>query len=651
MSYEWGRAAEAGKWQRAVPVWSMSVSLLALASGIGVWWVRQMFVWTPLQQFYLSAYTRSAMASSLAIQTGRYRLLLMDNRRGSRLAIDEEVVPISSPTGDTTFGLSQLAQQAGSGHLVWRDLVVSHARLHSDLQVWIYRNQTLTDLARPSLITVFVVLIAGLLVAIPKDVQWSRSRRHGRRLKGSELVSVGQFNRRMRANGIAFVQTARLPGKLLGVQSVLGIPRTIESSHLLIIGDSGTGKSALIRQLLRQLEDRGDTAIVYDPALEYTPQFYTPERGDVILNPIDARSPYWSPGDELRHEAEALTLATSLFPDRVNENPFFTEGPRRIFAHLLTFRPTAEELASWLCHDEELDRRVQGTPYASIIDRQAPAQRSGVLAALNMVADTLKLLPRESETKDRWSATAWARDRRGWLFLTSTPETRTRLVPLTSLWLDMLVLRLMNRGQPGHRPVWFVLDELASLQRLPQLHTAVTENRKSNNPVVLGFQGRSQLETRYGHDAEAMLSQPATKVFLRTSEPHAAKWISDTIGEIEIEHMRESRSKGKCGQRSFGLERQVEPLVMPSEISGLPSLRGYLKLENLVVRLHFPFVDVPARYPAFVERSVIETPHRPAVATPPAKPAAPVIQSPVPETLIAHERPPSPAVEQQPFFQ
>jgi type IV secretory pathway TraG/TraD family ATPase VirD4 len=651
MSYEWGRAAEAGKWQRVMPVWFTGVIVLALASGIGVWWVRQMFVWTPLQQFYLSAYTRSAMASSLAIQTGRYRLLLMDNRRGSRLAIDEEVVPILSPTGDTTFGLSQLAQQAGSGHLVWRDLVVSHARLHADLQVWIYRNQTLTELARPSLITVLVVLIAGLLIAIPKDVQWSRSRRHGRRLKGPELVSGWQFNHRTRADGIAFAQMPRLPAKLLGVQSALGIPRGIESSHLLIMGDSGTGKSALIRQLLRQLEDRGDTAIVYDPALEYTPQFYTPERGDVILNPIDARSPYWSPGDELRHEAEALTLATSLFPDRVNENPFFTEGPRRIFAHLLTFRPTAEELALWLCHDEELDSRVHGTPYASIIDRQAPAQRSGVLAALNMVADTLKLLPRESETNRRWSAASWARDRRGWLFLTSTPETRIRLVPLTSLWLDMLVLRLMNRGQPGHRPVWFILDELASLQRLPQLHTAVTENRKSNNPVVLGFQGRSQLETRYGHDAEAMLSQPATKIFLRTSEPHAAKWISDTIGDVEIERMRESRSKGKYGQRSFGLERQVEPLVMPSEISGLPSLRGYLKLENLVVRLHFPFVDVSARHPAFVERSAIETTRRRPVGPPPAESAAPVIQSPVPETLIAHERPPSAAVEQQPFFQ
>src|SRR2546425_13131293 len=103
MNYEWGRASEAGKWQRAVPVWFMSVLLLALASGIGVWWVRQTFVWTPLQQFYLSAYARRGLASSLAIRTGRYRLLLMENRR--RLAIDEEVVPIATPTGDTNFAL------------------------------------------------------------------------------------------------------------------------------------------------------------------------------------------------------------------------------------------------------------------------------------------------------------------------------------------------------------------------------------------------------------------------------------------------------------------------------------------------------------------------------------------------------------------
>jgi hypothetical protein len=162
--YEWGRALEAGKWQRAVPVSFMSVVLLALAAGAGTWWIRQTFVWTPLQRFYFSAYARSALASSLPLRTGRYRLLLMENRRGSRLAINEEVVPISSPMSETTFGLSDLAREAGSGRLGWRDLVVNRARLHTNLEVWIYPNQALMDLTRPSLITVFAILSAGLLI-------------------------------------------------------------------------------------------------------------------------------------------------------------------------------------------------------------------------------------------------------------------------------------------------------------------------------------------------------------------------------------------------------------------------------------------------------------------------------------------------------
>jgi hypothetical protein len=56
---------------------------------------------------------------------------------------------------------------------------------------------------------------------------------------------------------------------------------------------------------------------------------------------------------------------------------------------------------------------------------------------------------------------------------------------------------------------------------------------------------------------------------------------------------------------------------MPSEINGLPSLRIYLKLQNLVVRLHFPFLDLPAPHPAFVEQSIVETKQRPTVATTP----------------------------------
>ncbi len=623
MSQEWGRALDAGVWPRPKPVWTLSLLLIAVLSGAAIGARDYIQEWTPLQRMYFPSYIRSQCVTAFGITRGTYRLWRVVGRTGERFAINEDVRPVTTQDGEATFALSDAAMQAGARQLVWPIRQYSHAFIHDFLKEWIYQNQTLADLATQAVRGALVVLLVGLLVAIPNDLARARQRRHGRRLKGPELVSARAFNWRLRADGIRFALVPSGLARAFGVSPSVRIPRHLENHHLLIMGDTGSGKSSLIRQLLQQLDHRGDTAIVYDPMLEYTPQFYRPERGDVILNPLDARAPYWSPGDELQDEAEALTLATSLFPDRPNENPFFVEGPRRLFAHLLTLRPTAQQLVAWLGDEDELDRLLRGTPYAAIVDRRAPPQRSGVLAALNMVADILKLLPAETVGAARWSALEWARQRQGWVFLTSTAETRIRLVPLISLWLDMLVLRLMTIGNTPQRPVWFILDELASLQRLPQLHTAVTENRKSNNPLVLGFQGRSQLEARYGHDAEAMLSQPATKIFLKTSEPRAAKWISETIGEIEVERLTESRSLGRHGQTSHGLERHVEPLVMASEITGLFPLRGYLKLHNYVVRLHMSLIDRSKVHPDLVPRS----PRADAAASPHA-PASDVSQAP-----------------------
>jgi len=127
---------------------------------------------------------------------------------------------------------------------------------------------------------------------------------------------------------------------------------------------------------------------------------------------------------------------------------------------------------------------------------------------------------------------------------------------------------------------------------------------------VIGFQGRSQLEVRYGHEAEAMLSQPAIKLFLHTSEPRAAKWISDTIGEVEIERLQETISHDQFPRarrsKSYHTERRVEPLVLPSEISGLPRLHAYVKVDNLVVPFSFPYLELPKTQPGFIARQDAE---------------------------------------------
>jgi type IV secretory pathway TraG/TraD family ATPase VirD4 len=99
-----------------------------------------------------------------------------------------------------------------------------------------------------------------------------------------------------------------------------------------------------------------------------------------------------------------------------------------------------------------------------------------------------------------------------------------------------------------------------------------------------------------------MLSQPATKIFLKTTEPNAAEWVSRAIGKVEIERMKETHFDGSRDGRNFSLDRQTEPLVLDSEISGLENLNAYLKYGNYVTRFSFPLLEVPASQPKFIER-------------------------------------------------
>jgi hypothetical protein len=570
--------------------------VLAFVAWIGIFTYQSVEVWTPLQQWYWVQYS---ISKDFPNPSGTYQVLSKLDRQGQHsMARDADVMPAPLEVWPS-FALTAKARQAGAVALKVDTVHYTNAQMNRMLAELIYAGQSPGDLIWPAWAGALGIFVLGLVLPIPRNRRRRQIEEEGCRLKGPEMVTVKEFNRRSGGDGISFLTTE-------GRES-LSIPRSLESSHMMMMGDTGAGKSVLQRRVLAQIAERGETAIVYDPALEHTPQFFNPARGDLILNPLDVRCPYWSPSEEVMHEAEALTLATSLFPDKPHENTFFVEGPRKVFAHLLTLKPTPEELVKWMSDEGELDRLLKGTELTAFIYRGAGPQRGGVLGALNMVADSLKLLPKESETKQRWTTEEWVRQHSGWIFLTSTPRFRERLLPLMSLWLDTLVLRLMNQGDPSLRHAWFVLDELASLQRLPQLHTALTENRKSGNPVVIGFQGRSQLEVRYGHEAESMLSQPATKLFLHTSEPRAAKWISDTIGEVEMERVKETVSTQPlriAKSKSYQNERRTEPLVLPSEIGGLQRLHALLKVDNLVVPFSFPYLAPVKTQPGFIPREI-----------------------------------------------
>ena len=668
---EWGRKEYSKAWPGRTPVWTWTATLLSMAIFAGLLTLKFKSSWTAAERLYLTDYLESgARAKVSATTASKYTLLEAMVGKGQRLVMGDEIEQVRSSDGRPGYRLTDEGVKDGIVRLTWVRGTFNDRVLHRIMSEAVYDNIGSWDFYRLPVSLAVGFFVLALFMAVPKDRARRMIWKHGRRLRGPELVTTTEFNEKL---GKSKLLTTHLPDGIALINEERNwidkfmrndlsrwacVPRDREAMHFLIVGDSGTGKSAAIRQILSQVWERGEAAIVYDPAMEYLPQFYNEARGDVVLNPLDARCPFWTPGDEVPHEAEALTLAVSLFPDQGRENRFFVEAPRKIFAHLINLRPTPEELTYWMANADEIDKRVAGTEMAAMIEKGAANQRSGVLGSLNMVADAFKLLPRESETKQRWSTVEWAKQRKGWVFLTSKPTMRERMRPLISLWLDLLVLRLMNE-QSSTRKTWFVLDELASLQHLPQLKTAVTENRKSDNPMVLGFQGKAQVEALYGHVAEAMLSQPATKIFLKTSEPNASEWISKAIGEIEIERFRESRTVGRFPTNSQNEQRDItrEPLVLSSEVAGLDPLHGYLKHGNLVVRMRFPYLELPNKAEKFVERKMTSTAGKTTEQPDPVavEAAESVIEVPLPKeppVAVSEElKPPAQVNEQQHFFE
>ena len=599
---EWGRA-ERVIFPPHQPIYTYGAVVAAfILTGLLVWVHFQAM--TPLQQAYTPAYFKSGLATLMKKNSGKHQFFMVgDGKAPARPAIDADVIDGSTPsTGrrPIPLTLSDAGRKAGLIALYrGPEVTVSETGFHLYLRNQVFGEQGFWKEYEPTLFSSALLFLAMLPFSIKADIKRRKQMKYGRLLRGPVAVTPAQFNEQMKGDGFGF-QTE-------GMAEPMRIPQRMEAQHIMIMGDTGAGKTTLILQLLRQIEERGEMAIVYDPAGEFTKAFYKRDRDDRILNPLDARCPYWGPYEELRTKAEAATLAKSLYqPSDTQKDEFFTKTPQKIFAQLLQKPCTPKELAEWMANPEEIDRRVAGTVMERMIPKDSPNQRNGVLASLGLVADTFEMLPTLEEAAGRRLViTDWVKERQGWLFITSRPTERDALKPIISLWLDWLILQLLSAPTPDQKPVYLVIDELASLQRLPQLHTALTESRKSRNPLILGFQGKDQMDEVYGpRVSSAMLSQPATKIFLRTTENVGSEWISKMIGKIEIERVKETHSGGTNAHKTYTVDRQIDAMVMESEISGLEDKIAYMKLGNRVVRFNFPYVSPPKRTEAFIQRRV-----------------------------------------------
>ncbi len=395
------------------------------------------------------------------------------------------------------------------------------------------------------------------------------------------------------------------------------IPRADETEHIMLLGDPGTGKSQTIHHFLLQIAARqpAEAVVIYDPACEFVKRHYNQERGDVILNPLDKRSPYWSPAIELQSLPDKKLIAESFLPGKpdasqASTSGFFLKAARAIFGRMLELRPTPAQMFDWLRSEDAIDMVVAGTEHVHLIPKNAHGQRAGVLGVLSELGEILRYLPERHQCESEISLSEWARRRRGWIFITSRTDMREALRPLQAAFINVLMKRLMSVSPEWGQahPCWLIVDEVHSLHRLPALYEVETEGRKYGLKLIQGTQGKTQYEEYYDRLSKAMLAAPKLKFFFRCGESESARWISDTIGEYEVEKPRigttasvEDRGRDALNYSTMTEHRQA---ISKEEIMALPDLHGYWKYGDAVVPFRLPLAPVKVITRGYIPREL-----------------------------------------------
>ena len=425
-----------------------------------------------------------------------------------------------------------------------------------------------------------------------------------KRIRGAELVTAGELRKRVRPAHLRALD--RMPGGgRLRPYSIAGIPypERTETQHTIISGTTGSGKTVLISDLVAQIRARGERCVIYDKMGTYTRSFFDPAR-DVLMNPLDARAPRWSPFLEARNPRDFDMMAAALIPQQKDTvDPFWVTAARQLFSNGagVFWKNGVTENKILVDHLLKTDltalaEAMEGTVAQSIVDPENPKTALSVRAMLTANLSALEFLP---DTGKPFSIREWisGEDGDGFLFLTSRGDQHASLRGLISTWLEIAVNAMLSLAQDDGRRIWVILDELPTLHQVPSLQPGLAESRQFGGCFVLGVQVASALRDLYGRNgAETISGLCGTRVVLAAPDRDTAQWSADSLGRSEVEEVAEGYSYGANTIRdgvSLTPRRELRALALPSEIMRLPNLEGYLKFPG-----PFPVASIRLKYVA-----------------------------------------------------
>jgi len=400
----------------------------------------------------------------------------------------------------------------------------------------------------------------------------------------------------------------------------LHMVKNAEIQNFLMHGTIGTGKSTLIRYLLDYIRSRGDRAVIFDSGGTFIETHYNPET-DKILNAHDERCEWWDLWHECQSVVDYENITASLIPVEGDSDPFWVSSSRTIFADsaMKMAKNENRDIESFLkilftISLKSLREFLANTPSSNLVEEKIEKTAISIRSVITNYAKALRFLQGlEKSGKKRFSIREWMSDEEfsnSWLFISTNSKYRKSVKPLMSMWLSIATIYLQSMGENPNRRVWFILDELPSLQKVPELNETLAEARKFGGCFVIGMQNMAQLSNTYGKDtAKSLFDLMNTRFYGRSPSAEVAKDIEQELGNQRRKEAREQNSFGLDQVRdgiSIGRDKVSQPIVDYDEIMRMADLNFYVRLpgDYPVINMDVPYRDLPKKHPALIERKI-----------------------------------------------
>ncbi len=397
-------------------------------------------------------------------------------------------------------------------------------------------------------------------------------------------------------------------------------PKTARNKNVLIVGGSGSGKTRFwIKPNLLQMHS---SYVLTDPkgttVLEVGNAFLKKGYCIKIFNTINfKKSMHYNPFVYIHSEKDILKLVTTLMTNTRGEgkggDPFWDKAEKLLLTSLIAYihyeAPEEEQNFATLLEflnimevredDEEFQNPVdlmfedlakEKPDHFAVRQYRLYKLAAGKTAKSILISCGARLAPfdiaelREITAYDELELDTLG-DRKTALFLimSDTDSTFNFLISMVYTQLFNLLCEKADDMYGGRLPVHVrcLIDECANIGQIPNLEKLVATIRSREISACLVLQAQSQLKALYKDNADTIIGNMDSQIFLGGSENTTLKELSATLGRETIDLYNTSDTRGNSPSFGTSYQKTGHELMSRDELAVMDGGKCILQLRGV----------------------------------------------------------------------